>query len=131
MFKSRAAARGRMRTAGLVWGVIMAAIVPPAGSAETCSSHTECPNEGTRANYCDTADNCHYCAWEAATDGIPYWSSCDATNNGNGDAIVSVEYGHTPSDRKNPHPDTPTHHEACNSPTSSTAPFRPCLDLPV
>ena len=92
--KSGAAARGRMRTVGLVWGIwgaIAPAIVP--GSEAECSSHSMCPNDPgtTRANYCDTANNCYHCAWEAATNGIPYWSSCDVTNNGNGDAIVSVE----------------------------------------
>ena len=71
-------------------GVLGATLVAIAQA--TCTAHTQCPNDpATRANrtYCDTANQCFPCAWVASDMGRLYWSSCDATAGGNGDAIVS------------------------------------------
>ena len=49
-----------------------------------CSNHGQCPNEGTRASYCDTAASCWYCSWLTLSE-PNYWSSCQSHD----DAIVS------------------------------------------
>ena len=71
--------------------VLVATLRVDLAKAQICTAHAQCLNdEGTtRANYCDALNQCYPCAWEAAINGNPYWSSCDATNDGNGDAIVS------------------------------------------
>ena len=66
------------------WNLVLCVSLFTAGQAQTCSNHDQCANEtgSTRASYCDTSDDCHYCAWlTTAAEGTDYWSSCQAVNN--------------------------------------------------